>query len=134
MKIDGPYGSRSAEFSPKGEYILCGFLVSGGDQNDHLRIYDAATGKEIKSFEGHTEDVYDIAFSPDGTTMASGSFDGTVKIWNIAAGQCVAKILPKNRQWIAYTPDCYWDGSSECGDLVSIVQGMSVYNIDQFAL
>jgi WD40 repeat protein len=32
---------------------------------------------------GHTDYVHSVAFSPDGKQIASGSADGTVKIWNV---------------------------------------------------
>ena len=38
----------------------------------------AKTGAHIRTLHGHTNDVESVAFSPDGTTLASGSSDGTV--------------------------------------------------------
>ena len=35
---------------------------------------------------GHSEDVYSVAFSPDGTKVVSGLYDYTVKIWNVESG------------------------------------------------
>ncbi|MXY26967.1 hypothetical protein F4Y59_02255 [Candidatus Poribacteria bacterium] len=45
-------------------------------------IYDTQTGEEVALFVGHTESVASVAFSPDGNTLASGSWDGTVLLWN----------------------------------------------------
>ena len=40
---------------------------------------------DIKSvFKGHVDDVYSVSFSPDGSTLASGSGDGTVLLWEIS--------------------------------------------------
>ena len=38
----------------------------------------------IRTFEGHTDWVNSVAFSPDGKLLASGSDDGTIKLWNIS--------------------------------------------------
>ena len=40
-------------------------------------IYDATTGEALDLFTGHTDDVESVSFSPDGRTLASGSFDYT---------------------------------------------------------
>jgi hypothetical protein len=40
--------------------------------------------------KGHTETVVSIAWSPDGKTLASGSGDKTLKLWNIASGKEIA--------------------------------------------
>lgn len=37
--------------------------------------------------EGHTRDVYAVAFSPDNRTLASASSDGTVRVWSLATGK-----------------------------------------------
>jgi hypothetical protein len=41
---------------------------------------------------GHSNDVWSVAFSPDGTQVASGSDDDTVKIWSVATGACVSTV------------------------------------------
>ena len=45
------------------------------------RIWDAASGALIRTFTGHTGDVYGVAFSPDGTLLATSSADKTARIW-----------------------------------------------------
>ncbi|MEO0687083.1 MAG: WD40 repeat domain-containing protein, partial [Cyanobacteria bacterium J06649_11] len=42
-----------------------------------------------KILKGHDENIWSIAFSPDGTKIVSGSSDRTVKIWNSHSGQCL---------------------------------------------
>ncbi len=42
---------------------------------------------ELRQFTGHGDEVFQIAFSPDGTALASASKDGTARIWDAATGQ-----------------------------------------------
>jgi WD40 repeat protein len=43
----------------------------------------------IAQFAGHTDQVTQVAFSPDGKFLASGSKDGTARLWSLQTGQCV---------------------------------------------
>ncbi|MDH4096375.1 MAG: hypothetical protein OEV81_16500, partial [Betaproteobacteria bacterium] len=63
---------------------------------------------ELKSlFVGHKDDVRAVAFSPDGQTIASGSFDNTVILWNLQ-GQMLHRPLQGHEDGImrvAFSPD-----------------------------
>jgi WD40 repeat protein len=48
-------------------------------------VWDVAAGKEIKQLSGHQGDVTTLGLSPDGKTLASGSKDTTVLLWDIGA-------------------------------------------------
>jgi WD40 repeat protein len=40
----------------------------------------------LRHFSGHSSSVTSVAFSPDGKTLASGSKDHTIKLWDVASG------------------------------------------------
>jgi hypothetical protein len=72
---------HSVAFSPDGQ------LLASGSSDTTIKLRDVATGREIRTFSGHTGEVTGVVFSPDGTLLASGSLDKTVKLWDVATGR-----------------------------------------------
>ena len=57
-------------------------LTGSGDKT--ARLWDAATGKDIRTFKGHKDAVTSVAFSPDGKRVLTGSNDKTARLWDIS--------------------------------------------------
>jgi WD40 repeat protein len=78
-KLEAQDGAILAlDWSPDGKRIA----VAGA--GPAVNLYDPDTGARLAACSGHTADIYSVAFSPDGTLLAAGGFDGQVRIYNVA--------------------------------------------------
>ncbi len=75
--------THALAFSPCGKYLASGTWWQKGMKKMAIRIWDIATSENIHTFWGHNSDVQSLAFSPNGTMLASGSFDGTILLWDM---------------------------------------------------
>lgn len=62
-------------------------FVTGGGGDTWVRVYDYSSGEELEIGKGHHGPVWSVGFSPDGRLYATGSEDGTVKLWKFTSGQ-----------------------------------------------
>lgn len=79
-----------------------------------VRIYQAF-GRLTASLTGHQDWVYCVALSPDETKLASGSADGTVKLWNAANGRLLATLVqlaPQKDDWLILASAGHFAASS----------------------
>jgi dipeptidyl aminopeptidase/acylaminoacyl peptidase len=68
----------AVSFSPDGKTLA----TAGADRL--VRLWEAETGRFIRSFQGHAMSVTALAFSPDGKTLYSASLDKTIRAWRLA--------------------------------------------------
>jgi WD40 repeat protein len=83
-------------------------LVSGGADKT-MKLWDIATGRLLRTFEGHQGWVNSVAFSPDGSRILSGSGlqDHTLRLWDAASGKLIRSWKAHSRGLgsVAFSPD-----------------------------
>ncbi len=72
-------------FSPCGQYLASGSSWERdiGMKKIPIRLWSVESGEIIAIFRGHPTDVHTLTFSPDGTLLASGSYDGAILLWDM---------------------------------------------------
>jgi dipeptidyl aminopeptidase/acylaminoacyl peptidase len=73
----------SVAWSPDGKRLAV------GSRDGTLKVWEAATGRQLLSLKGHASGVLSVVWSPDGKRIATGSEDGTAKVWEAADGPAV---------------------------------------------
>ena len=69
-----------------GSYSLVQPSVVSGSDDKTVRVWDAVTGEVISTLTGHSDRVWSVSFSPDGSRIVSGSWDKTVRVWDAVTG------------------------------------------------
>jgi len=68
--------------SPDEQFLAVGGFINSGN-GERIRLYNYQSGKLLRILKSHTNVVTDLAFSSDGKYLLSGSFDKTIKLWNM---------------------------------------------------
>jgi len=101
-------------FSPDGALIA---TAAGSPYDDEraaqpgeLTIWEAATGRRVRSFRGHQGSLRLVAFSPDGRWIAAAGFDRLLHVWHVATGEAAC---PAAAVFVEVRPDP--DNFGHCG-------------------
>lgn len=71
----------SVVFSPDGKVLAC------TNQRATIKLFDLASGAELRTLKGQSQDAAVLAYSPDGKILASGSYDTTLRLWDAGSGR-----------------------------------------------
>jgi WD40 repeat protein len=74
-------------FSPDSRLLAVGCNANKADEHGEVKVWDVASGKERQGFEGDSQCVLNVSFSPDGRMLAAGECDGTLVLWELASGR-----------------------------------------------
>lgn len=80
-EFEAPTPLNSASLHHQKNVFVC------GGEDFKMYKYDYETGTEIESSKGHFGPVHCVRFSPDGELYASGSEDGTLRLWQTTVGK-----------------------------------------------
>lgn len=122
MLQEGPrIWTRSVAYHPDGTHL------ASAHQDGVVKIWDAVTGRLLRTLPGHTDEVRAVAYSRDGSRLASGSQDCTVRIWDTTTGDTL-HTLKGHTGWVAgvaFSPDgrrlasAGWDWTVRVWDVVT---------------
>jgi WD40 repeat protein/serine/threonine protein kinase len=76
-------------------------VVSGSSKI--VTIWDASTGDKVIEIPAHTGTVHTVAFHPDGDKVLSGSWDGSLKMWEVASGKELFRVGGGTREYDSFS-------------------------------
>lgn len=94
-------------FSPDGRFVLFGSGTHAFYPDNAARLWNAATGQQLRRFSGHSNTVLSVKFSTDGRFVLTGSRDGTARLWDSASGKQVRSFEGHTASVnsVAFSPD-----------------------------
>jgi WD40 repeat protein len=97
-----------------GYFVACAFSPDGktlattsGFAETVIRLWDVASGRELRQLEGHRSSVFDLLFWPDGQKLASAGSDQSIRVWDLASGRSIGVFRGhRNEVWrLVLMPD-----------------------------
>jgi WD40 repeat protein len=95
-----PGVTGAVTFSPDGHTLAA-------SSDNTVRLWNLEKHALMATLTGHTDDVFDISYSPDGRTLATASADDTVRLWDVDQHALVATLTGHDKDvgGVAFSPD-----------------------------
>ena len=114
-------------YSPDGRLIFVGVGSA-----EIVNVWDAATGRLVRTLKGNPGSSDSIEFSPDGRRLVIGNLNGTSSVWDTASFARLAITLhAASGEWVTITPEGFFAASAHGAELLHIVRGFETIGIDQ---
>jgi WD40 repeat protein len=108
-------------------------FVACGEKTFVIKVWDL-TSKKTQELRGHAGEITSLAFSPNHRTLVSGSYDGTVRLWDLQRGKEIAALISLgNGESLTITPDHFYRASRIPVKGVSFQAGDKLLPLEQFA-
>lgn len=93
--------TQTVSFSDDGKYLVTGSV------GKIVKLWEVATGAEIRTFVGHAAEIGAVAVSSDGGLVVSGDKQGVIKLWNALTGQEINSIMGHSKEirGLTFAPD-----------------------------
>ncbi len=104
--------SGQIRFSPDGRLVAV--AVWGAGHRTGVKVWNVSTGQQVAWLTAtnlrlkHKNDVWAVAFSPDGTSLISGDTNGNVVVWSTANWQSCYQLTTAGLYELAVSPDGRW--------------------------
>ncbi|MGL1893208.1 MAG: caspase family protein [Spirochaetaceae bacterium] len=109
-----------------------GTLFAAGEYSGTVSIWDLEKKKIIYQLPGFSN-IESLSWHKTKNIVTIGYWNGSIKLWNIDNDKSATLII-RDQDWIIYTPEGYFAASEDGGKLTVMVDGLTAYGIDQFAL
>ncbi|KIM23634.1 hypothetical protein M408DRAFT_252450 [Serendipita vermifera MAFF 305830] len=138
---DMDFAIPTVAFSPDSEVAVCGY--SDMDNTSELGLWSLETCEPIGApMVGHTDGIVSVAFSSDGTMVASISKDQMVRLWDSSTGYPIHEPWTMRQGWrtrfeesqyVTFSPDGKYIAASskECTEVWNVRPGKSIWRLNR---
>ena len=131
-------GQLVAEFNARGVAVYRlrhtpdGRLLIGA-AGDEIKVWDAASGAERRSWTAHSGGVTELVLSADGRLLYTSGNDGSIRRWDLATATEQAQFISfSDGEWVVITPQGYYDSSERGDHYLNVRVGQQVFGMASY--